>query len=1372
MRILAAFLLLLATSPHAAPPTAAELPAALRDWTAWVLHDADYAGCPLRVGAPADDPASRACLWPGRLALDVDRGGARFALAWRSLAPRAVPLPGDSESWPQAVIVDGRPAAVVADARGHPVLWLPPGNWRIEGRLAWAQRPEQLTVPAEIAWVDLFVDGVAVVPPRRAGERLWLGRGGDVEAGTDSLTFKVYRRLADGVPIELDTRVILTVAGRGREAILGQPLPDGFEPIAIDGALPARLDAAGRLIVQVRPGMHEVVILARATRPDPALRIGRGDAWPVQEVWSWAADTRLRVVEAGGVPGIDPAQTTMPDAWKGLPAFVLDVESELVLTPVSRGLSAQERNRLKLNRQLWLDFDGDGWVARDRVEGTLVRDWRLDVAAPYVLTRAEANDGGLLVTRGVAEGLTGVELRESTLALAASSEIDAGSLLPVTGWQQDFDAVDVSVNLPPGWRLIAAPGADLAVGSWAARWNLLDVFLVAVAALLAWWLARWPLAVLVGAYCVLAWHEPGAPRLSLMLVLGLGLLARLLPGGGLAAGVSWARIVAVAVLLLIAMPFAADQARLALYPQLEQSGVDSSYPPPMHTADNQLEAGQGIVAEMAPVPAAPTAEDKFRESPQRAQANVDDARISKAAVLRRYAPNMQVQAGAGLPAWSWSSYRLSWSGPVLPTQEVNLVMSPPWLTRGWRVAVLGLLGLLLGLLARGIWRGHGGGSGRRIAAATAAAGMLFAPLAGAQSLPSDEQLDALRGRLLEAPACAPACASIATARVETTATSWRVTLDVHAASAIAVPLPAQPELLAPVALAVDGVARDGLLAADDAMWVELGPGVHRVLIEFRVVDADQVDLRFPLPPRRIEVTGADWRAAGIANGRLLTDTLAMTRLRADGAAAGSAAQQFAPYVRVTRTLLLDLDWRIETVVERVAPAAGAFTVAIPLVLGESVASAGIEVEDGQATIALKADQNSAGWQSRIAVAPTLTITAPGLEQHAEVWRVAASPTWNVRADGVPVVKSAGGEDAVLEFHPLPGETLTLTVARPEAVAGPTVAIDRAESWTRVGRRAREHTLTLSLRATQGGTHVITLPATAEVLGVEIDGRAVNVRPEQGRLGLPVTPGAQQALVRLREAEEVASHIVTPAIGLGSAASNLHIGLELPADRWVLATFGPAVGPAVLYWSALAVLLALAIGLWRSGRTPLKLYEWLLLVLGFSTLSWLALLVVAGWLFALDARARRAPADPNWFNLVQLGLAILTAVALLALVAAIPQGLLGEPDMQVQGNGSTAKSLRWFADRTHDALPTASAVSVSLWWYKAAMLIWALWLATALMRWLRWGWQAWSAGGYWRQSPAKPTTRNAKMPANPASMPTPASPAPASAGPPANPDPTS
>jgi hypothetical protein len=36
-----------------------------------------------------------------------------------------------------------------------------------------------------------------------------------------------------------------------------------------------------------------------------------------------------------------------------------------------------------------------------------------------------------------------------------------------------------------------------------------------------------------------------------------------------------------------------------------------------------------------------------------------------------------------------------------------------------------------------------------------------------------------------------------------------------------------------------------------------------------------------------------------------------------------------------------------------------------------------------------------------------------------------------------------------------------------------------------------------------------------------------------------------------------------------------------------------------------------------------------------------------------------------------------------------------------------------------------------------MLAWALWLAQALLGWLRWGWERFGEGGFWRQGEKKP-----------------------------------
>jgi hypothetical protein len=471
----------------------------------------------------------------------------------------------------------------------------------------------------------------------------------------------------------------------------------------------------------------------------------------------------------------------------------------------------------------------------------------------------------------------------------------------------------------------------------------------------------------------------------------------------------------------------------------------------------------------------------------------------------------------------------------------------------------------------------------------------------------------------------------------------------------------------------------------------------------------------------------------------LTQSLALVRARANGEAAIGSTQQFAPYVVVERTLRLGLDWSISAQVSRLAPREGGIALALPLLAGEHVTTPGLKVDNGRVMVALGGGMLQTGWDSKLDKTETLTLTAPPLGERAEVWIVRVGSTWHLESSGVPAIavapENAQGEHW-FEFHPLPGEQLVLRVTRPEPAQGASRAIDHVSVVRSPGQRASETTLSLTVRASQGGEQAITLPKGAELVGSTRDGQALNLRLQDGKLSLPLVPGAHAFEIRWRDEGATGVVVGTPALALGLPAANIDLGVDLPADRWLLATTGPTAGPAVLYWSELALALLLAIALGRSRRSPLKTWQWLLLVFGFSTFSWIALLVVVAWLFALDARARQAPHGVTAFNLAQVGLPVLTLFALLCLLAAVQTGLLGTPDMAVAGNGFDTHALRWFADRSADALPIARAISLPLWVHKVAMLAWALWLASALVGWLRRGFAAWMQGGYWRR-PLRP-----------------------------------
>lgn len=1348
--ISAGLMLALAGAVSAAPLP----PPGLQGWQAWVADGQEFRRCPLLAERAGSSASDFECAWPGELALDAGATAARFTQRWTTYAETWVPLPGDEEHWPQQVRVNGVAVAVVARS-GRPSIRLGDGSWRVEGELPWTQRPQSVVVPLAIGLVRLSVDGQAIQPVQRNDERVVLGRGASEAPEADALDLRVFRRLGDGLPATLETRIQLQVAGQARELVLGPVLPTGWvaTAVAVDAGWPARLDAEGRLRVQAQPDVAEIAVTARAVAPlASAERPAVPAPWPAQELWSYAPMPSLRVSAASGATQVDPQQAGVPGEWVDLPAFAMTGDSPLTIEQRSRGIGDEADDRLTLDRRLWLDFSGNGWTVLDEIDGTLRRGWRFDARAPLALQNAQdqAENEALLVTTGADEA-RGVEWRRPAVSLQAGARIEpATSSLPVGGWSTSFDAVETTVNLPHGWRLLAAPGADVATGTWVSRWTLLDLFIAALLALFAWRLLGVPGAALAIGYLVLTRGESGAPLWTVATVLGVALVARALPEGRLQRVASGMRGAAVVLLMLVAVPFVASQLRLALHPQLEsgsgpsQRGAMSAglaYEPAAEYEESVAMDAVAAVEMAAPAPAAPPADFAPDESQRLEKVTVTGSRISLRDQLESYASSTVTQAGRGVPDWhGGSSHRLGWRGPIAQAQDVRLWLLPPWASRMLRVVSVLLLALLVWRLAgRRLSMPKASPGVPSVAALVLAfglAGTMLPTAASAQASPAPETLAEWAQRAARPPACAPTCVGLSSARIDARGDGLTVTLDAQSLASSTLPIPHDASALSVDGVRLDGAAVDVARNVGGQLQITLPRGAHRVKIDY-AVHADRIALAFGLAPRRVEFAGEGWQASGLADGRMLTETLRLSRVReaATGPTA-TAEQEFPPYVRVVREVSLGLDWTVTTRVERIAPAVGGFSVVLPLMAGEKVLTPGARVRDGGIEVAIADGENETRWHATLDKEAPLSLEAPDLGARAEVWTFVVSPLWRVAFDGVPESATLDGDADDwhrFRFDPVPGETLALTVTRPEAVAGATQAVESASLTTAVGERATEHELAFTLRATQGGERVVRLPADAALLSVERDGEPLGLRLEDGALSLPVQPGEQAYRVRFRGADGVGFRTRTVAVDLGLPAANIDLQLTLPEDRWLLAAVGPTLGPAVLYWGELLVVVLVALGLGRWGRTPLRTRDWLLLGVGFSTFSWWALAVVVAWIHAVAWRERHgASLDGKWrFDGLQLGVVVLTVAAALALIAAIPYGLLGSPDMHVAGQGSTPSQLRWFADQTESSLPVGSAISAPMWIYRVLMLAWALWLANAVVGWLRWALRAWMAGGYWR-----------------------------------------
>jgi hypothetical protein len=1342
-------LLLLVTAALPGPVHAQveNVPPELRGWEDWVLDGREHLRCPFLGGADTGSQDGRLCVWPGPVVIDAGAAGARFAQSLRVYAPGFLPLPGDGEAWPQDVEVDGR-AAPVIERDGRPQLRLEPGTHRVTGRLVWARLPEAVTLPGSFSLVELTVNGTRIALPERSGESLRLGATRE-QAQVDRLDVQVYRKLTDSLPGMLQTRLNLNVAGRPREELIGPLLPTGFVPTQLVGPLPARLQPDGRLRVQVRPGNWILDLQARGASALETVRVPESGI--AEEVWSFEPVDRLRSAAVEGVPGIDPTQANVPAEWQSLPAYRLAPGAEFTVTERSRGAGGEDRNQIEVERRLWWDFDGTGYTFQDFVGGRMQQDWRLEMSAPWRLQGARQNEQALLVTLGE-DDRAGVELRSPELGVEATGRLEKRrGAITAAGWNTRLASLGINLQLPPGHRLLAAPGVDVSASAWLNRWRLLDIFAVLLVTAVAFRVAGVPAAVLSLVAFTLTHHElPALTWAALNLLVAIG-LARAVPEGKVRDWVGVWRAVSIAVVVVMLVPFALSQARLAFFPQLAPTGLEqivvtgarpqsareAAAPPPVQ--GELMESDDRSTME-APTTAITTTTAR----PDR----VDSAKYAGVeSVLGRYAPGTQLQHGPGVPRWNYQSHRLQWSGPVEPSQRMRLiVLTPIWVSL-WRIAGIVFAALALYAMVRNAYPRIGQPQldrWLRIAPTTVAVLLSFVlpllPPAARAQMPAPELLEELQRRLSRPPKCAPDCVSIARAQLSLADGSLEIRLEAHAQALAVLALPEAGQRWQPGQVLLDG-APAGSLARDatGTLVLALPAGVHAVTLRGAVPDTEALRLAFRERPARIEVDAPGWQVAGVDDGRLIADSVSLirpvqsaTRTGADAAAA--QREEFPPFVRVTRALNLGLDWTVSTDVERLAPADGAFTVRLPLLPGESVLTAGLPVHDHHVEVAMPAGVAHAGWTSALARSDSLALTAPTAAPYVEVWRFAVSPIWHLRFDGTPEVLGPQPEGPawVHHFEPRPSERLSATVTRPAAVAGPTFAFEGVRHALTPGRRSTDTTLQIDYRSTQGGRHVIGLPEGARLRSVLADGAPLALRDEDGKLALPLQPGAHQLQIDWQT--DVGISLVTRpgAVALGAPASNVRTTIAVPESRWLLFAAGGGVGPAILYWAELAVFIVLALLLGRLGRTPLATHEWLLVGLGLSTFSWSVLLLFAVWVFAFHWRGRwAANVKPLVFNGVQLALAVLTIIALGSLLAAIPNGLLGSPDMRVAGAGSQGGLLEWFHDRVGETLPRPVVISVSIWFYKAAMLAWALWLSFALTRWVRWAWQAGSAQGLWR-----------------------------------------
>ncbi len=1357
-------------SQFAQSADAKPVPESLQSWVDWVRDSAD---CPYIAGAKQET----VCAWPHQLVLErsLDKAGLRFRQQWEVFDRGWIPLPGDSQSWPENVRIDGKPAVVIS--RQHrPFVFVDKGRLTLQGEFPGHDGKRAFWLPADVVLVRYLVAGVEQPVFLDDSGLLRFSPGKTATAvklnqEKNSLTLKVFRHFRDDVPTEITTILRLTVSGKNRVVDFGRvTLPDSV-PIQLQSRLRTSINERGELSAIVQSGTWDIRITAYY--PHEQQRWWRGKAavpfWPRNEYWYFQREPALYSTTLSGSPVIDPQSVDGPRQWNNLSAFIVAPNGGLEVKRVSRGTQASGETHATIERDLWMSFSGQSLFLRDQLTGEAKPYSSLVVASPDITPQAIYLDGKPQVMVRSDDGI-GVSLRKRQLDATVLGTMDAseGYVMPANPYADlRAESIAARLHLPPGWRLLAVD-SDIQGDTWLSQWSLYLVFLLLIVSIAFARVIGLGWGIFAAATLGITFHEPQTPVLLWLLLLGLVAVLRNGLGNYPRLTLFLQKLKSV-VLLAIALMLAAYtvvHVRDAIHPQLSwtQAGTFEG------TALEQADRAESMPApEMVMRKSVPMVTEMMADGVPVLAASV--ATQDKSASVNRFRQENEIRSTVGVPRWQgrvhflhWDESALQHAGSlpmVLMTPTMNLIFgfvsSAMLLLLFLRVAGVDLLMLRQWLRKR-----------RTIVAVLFAAigvvSLLPRPVV-ADDFPPAYLLKQLAEEVNRPPACLPDCASIdrlhltLDAQGNMTARFSVQTVDDTGFALLQLPV-AGLEFRAFV-LDDKGPPRSlPLKRQGKQLLARLPRGSHEVVLQ-AVVAGDAAQLGIPLSVRRYSETVTGWVGSHVRD-QHGWKALSFRRQQQREASAATDRPAVLPHSRlpaffdVTREFMLTDGLYLETTVRRVSPTGSVETAAIPAWPQEVIIEAGAQVsrQGDVIQVLFNAGDQQIHFRSSLQFSDDeLAASTGGLLRNIELppapeaqrtrWQFNYASQWELSVEGLPVIyqQTASG-DNIKMLRPWPGETATLLVSRVAPQPGKTVAVqqfDLALAPHDGAGGALE--IDVEVEATQAQTLVLKIP-DATIRQVTVNGREIN-NEAGSEARIPLDIGHANIVIDGELNSGIAATYREPELSLVTSNGapielfNVTTEITMPRDRWVYHAEGRGVGPDFLFWSILPVLLLAAVILHVMQLGKINGVAWLAVMVGFTQANSFGLYIgigmavlFIGWLYLLKLREGMDPFahSPLKFDAFQLLLLIVTIMALAAMADGLFNGLLGHPKMQVAGNGSDVWFLRWFNDR---GLPQASVKSLPMLYYRIVILVWAIWLSFIVLRWIKYAWQAFSATTLYR-----------------------------------------
>lgn len=1331
------YLLFLTHSLYAINPN--HIPPHLQPWKEWVVDDLKDLHCPIEY-----QTNSPQCLWFNAISLSLHPKKLDFNMSVTLYKDQTtVILPYLHDHWVQDVKINGKEGVVLGDAQ-NPSLILNRGKHQIVGTMQLKQDDKYIYLPNSIALVKLFRDNQLLPNPKIESDgRLWFNAQEDSTIQKGSLSVSLYRKIIDGHPMKMQTYLHFRVSGKIRTLLLDGIVLDGFLPTKLTTPLNATITEDKKLQIELKAGEWSTTIESYSPSPVTQLNLPQYNFnYANEEIWSVQNSANYRTIEISGVTAIDPSQTTLPKAWQSLPTYLIEADKTMQIKELYKSAKQQQRNELKLKRELWLDFNGAGYTISDNINAKIGEVRRLDATSLLTLASVSINNKPTLITTLHTNGKRGIELRQESMSITSSSRYEGDiATLPANGWDEKFESVTTKLHLPPGWRLFGAYGSDNKTKAWLDKWNLMDIFLVLLLSIAIYQLYGWRWSLPSTLFAILLWQEPKAPTTIWLFLLIFIALLRVVKTGRLRGFIQFIAIFVVAIVVLQVLSFSVYQIRTALYPQLEKGDY--------HTSRYSPNLGYSKYADAAPNEVMIEREEKkySRNKIDRSDYGMNEPNslpmISKSQTTimqNRIDPNALIQTGIAKPNWRWHTYHFSWQSGVASDAKLNLWLISPPLNKLMKVlTIIGMLFLLYMFMRE--WTQSSLPQIKATLMSKSALFIIALFLASsntslkANTIPSPELLSELKTKLTQPPTCLPNCAQIENVVVKVENNALAIEMRIAAGADISVPILGSRNSWLPQYIRLNESSDVTMqLDPNGELWIKLTQGVHSIKLAGSIKTSNQIMLASKLPLHNLTLLSND------TSWQLNSDHKSYIELNRINAMESKEKElsKIDPLIEIQRTFYFGQRWYVDTKVQLLNTIERPFSTHYTILPNESILDKEIQLNNGKVILHLNNSKNVITWRSTLPITQSLQLQASNQNAFIEHWQMDIASIWAMSYKGIEPIEHLKDNDVLMpSFQPWHGETLNLSFQKAKAVKGESLTIESSEATITQSSRYRDIKLKLSLKSSQAGQYTISLKGVKNLKSTSIDGITHYLKIDQGKLTIPLKASSQKITLKWRE--EIGSNNLYqfPTIKLGRESTNNTITLDLPQNRWILWTSGPLMGPAILLWGVLLAVLLFALILGRIQGTPLKSRDWLLLGVGVSTTSIMIMLPIVIWIFTLRFREIRGDNLVGWRrNLTQIAIVLLTITALSTIVGAVSVGLLGNPEMMITGNHSYNYYLNWYSDKIASTLPQPTVVSLSIWYYRALMLIWSIWIAFALIKWLKWSWSVFSQGDMWSKRKKK------------------------------------